>query len=115
MRKYIKALKCDVFFVGFPIEKLFDTVGERKTEKTEHGFDVALSPDEIPAPEAYEAWTQTVAAAAASKADYMALPMTGAAAEREVLRRLREWPMEGKTLIESLKLLSELRQLLNNK
>ena len=115
MRKYVKALKRDVFFVGFPIEKLFDTVGERKTEKTEHGFDVELSPDEIPSPEAYEAWTQSVDAAAASKADYLALPLAGAAAEREVLRRLREWPIESKTLMENLKLLSDLRQLLCNK
>lgn len=115
MKKYVKSTAQDVYFVGFPIEKLFDIVGGRKTEKTEFGFDVMLSDEEMPSPDAYDAWTQTVKTLPSSKADYYSLPMTGADAEKEVLRRLRDYPFERKTLIDNTLFLSELRQLLDNK
>lgn len=69
------------------IDKLFDTVGERKTEKTDYGFDVTLSEEEMPNPEAYDAWTQMVETSPSSKADHHALPLASVEAEREVLRR----------------------------
>lgn len=115
VRKYIKSLSQDVYFIGFPMEKFLDTIGSRKADKTDFGFDVALSAEEMPAPETYATWLQTVAAAAASKAAHLALPLAGADAQREVIRRLQEYPLERKTPIDNTYFLAELRQLLSNK
>lgn len=115
VRKYIKSLSQNVYFIGFPVEKFFDTCGARKADKTAFGFDVVLAPEEMPAPEGYDTWLQTVDAAAASKAEQLALPMAGADAQREVLRRLQEYPLERKTPMENTFFLAELRHLLSNK
>ena len=115
IRKYVKALKQNIWFIGFPGERLFDTIGERTAEKTDYGFDIKLGADEVPSDEAYETWKQTVETVDSSKADYYALPLAGAEAEKEVLRRLRAYPLESKSMVEAVVFLSELRQLLNNK
>ena len=50
-----------------------------------------------------------------SKGDFYSLPLAGVDAEREVIRRLRDFQLESKTLIECVSFIAELRQLLNNK
>lgn len=114
VRKYVKSLKEDTFMVGFPAERLHDTIGEHRTEKTSLGFDLVLAADELPEEEGYAIWRDMVKGSPASQADYAALPLAGVEAEREVLRRLREFPMESKTMVNCMDFLSELRQLLSN-
>lgn len=114
MRKFMKALNEDIFYVGFPEKSLFNNIGERKSTKTEYGFDIELSEDETPDEEAYEAWKMTIETAHSSKGDFNSLPLSGADAEREVIKRLRDFPLESKTMIECAVFLSELRKLLNN-
>lgn len=35
MRKYVKSLKSDVYYIGFPEKSLFSNIGERRSSKTE--------------------------------------------------------------------------------
>lgn len=93
MRKFMKALNEDIFYVGFPEKSLFNNIGERKSTKTEYGFDIELSEDETPDEEAYEAWKMTIETAHSSKGDFNSLPLAGADAEREVIKRLRDFPL----------------------
>ncbi len=114
IRKYIKALQRDIYYIGFPEKSLFNNIGERSSIKTPYGFDILLAAAELPAEEGYASWLTTVEAAEASKGDHLSLPLAGAEAEREVLRRLREYPLENKTLVESVVFLAALRSLLAN-
>ena len=115
MRKYVKALKCDVFYVGFPAKSLFNNIGERNSIKTEYGFDIELTEDEIPEDEGFETWKTTIQTEPSSKGDFHSLPLAGADAEREVLFRLRECSLENMSMVECAVFLAELRKLLNNK
>ena len=47
-RKFVKNIKQEVVYVGFPVDKLLERIGERKHQKTELGYDVELAPGEIP-------------------------------------------------------------------
>ena len=114
MRKYIKSLKTDIYYIGFPEKSLFNNIGERKSTKTEYGFDIELMEFEVPNEEAYETWKTTIVTEPSSKGDFHSLPITGAEAEREVIKRIRDFPLENKTMIECTVFLSELRKLLNN-
>lgn len=114
MRKFLKKLNCDIFYVGFPEKSLFNNIGERKSTKTEYDFDIELLMEEIPNEEAYEDWKMTVDTAHSSKGDFNSLPLAGADAEREVIRRIKDFPLENKTMVECMVFLSELRKLLNN-
>lgn len=115
MRKYIKSIKEDIFYIGFPEKSLFNNIGERKSSKTEYGFDIEISEDELPDIEEYETWKTTVVTLHSSKGDFNSLPLAGVEAEQEVLRRLREFQLESKTMVECAVFLAELRVLLNNK
>ena len=115
VRKFVKQLKEDVFMIGFPETKLHEAIGERKWVKTDRGYDVSLGEDEFQDESAYATWLTTVEAELPSQADYATLPLAGVDAEREVLRRLLEFPLESKTMVECVVFLSELRTLLNNK
>ncbi len=115
MRKYVKALKCDVFYVGFPAKSLFNNIGERNSIKTEYGFDIELMADEQPDEEGFETWKSTIQTEPSSKGDFNSLPLAGADAEREVILRLRECPLENMSMVECAVFLAELRKLLNNK
>ena len=115
LRKYLKRLNREVFYIGFPAENLSSTINKRRAVSTDRGFDVSLSPEEIPAEEGYELWRSTVKAEEASKADYLSLPLSGVDAEREVIRRLREFPVESKTMMDCMAFVVELRKLLFNK
>ena len=60
MRKFVKALNEDIYYIGFPSKSLFNNIGERKSVKTEYGFDIQLSEKEIPIEDDYEEWKATV-------------------------------------------------------
>ncbi len=115
MRKYVKGLKCDIYYVGFPEKSLFNNIGERDSTKTDYGFDIKLSADELPDEEGYETWKASIQVEDSSKGDFNSLPLAGADAEREVIKRLREFPIESKSMIECTVFLAELRKLLSNK
>ena len=114
MRKFIKAMKCDIYYLGFPEKSLVNNIGERKFVKTDMGYDVELSPEEMPDEEGYETWKASTRTEASSKGDYNSLPLAGNAAEREVIRQLREFPIESKSMLECTIFLAGLRKLLNN-
>lgn len=114
MRKFIKALKSDVYYIGFPEKSLFNNIGERNSVKTEYGFDIELNDDEIPDEQGFETWKNTVDTSHSSKGDFNSLPLAGADAEREVIRRIRDFPLESKSMVDCAVFLAELRKLLNN-
>lgn len=114
MRKYVKSLKCDLFYIGFPEKSLFNNIGERKSVKTDLGFDVELFVQEIPDESGYEIWKNNVSTEYSSAGDYNSLPLAGVAAEREVIRLLKEFPLERKTMVDCAVFIAELRKLLSN-
>lgn len=114
VRKFIKALKADIFYIGFPEKSLFGNIGDRPSVKTEYGFDIELSVEEVPDEEGYVTWCATVDTYASSKGDFHALPPAGADAERQVIKLIREFPLESKSMVECAVFLAELRKILNN-
>ena len=115
MRKYVKALKSDAFFIGFPKEKLQEIVGKRKIAATDAGFDVTLGEEELPDEAGYGTWLAAVQAEDASTGDFNSLPLSGADAEREVIRLIRGFPFENSRIIDCVVFLAKLREMLNNK
>lgn len=115
LRKYVKALKDDVYYVGFPVSSLFQTIGDHQSVKTELGFDVALTEEEMPDEAGFETWKATVNTEPSSAGDFHSLPLAGADAEREVIRRLREFPLENRTMVDCAVFVAQLRALLSNK
>lgn len=114
MRMHLKSLDKDVLYIGFPDSSLFGNIGSRRSAKTEYGFDIMLEESESPDEALYEEWKNTVVTVEASKADFHSLPCTGADAEREVIKRLREFQIENHTMVECVVFLSELRKLVAN-
>ena len=115
IRKHVKAIDSDVMYIGFPESSLASIAGSRQVTKTELGLDLSLRPEEIPDEADYEVWFTTADVGQASKDDFHALPLAGADAEREVIKLLRAFPMENKTMTECVVFLATLRKLLNNK
>ncbi len=115
MRKYLKNSEEYIYYIGFPAKSLFGNIGERNSIKTDFGFDIELHSEEIPDECGFETWKTTIDTDYSSKGDFNALPIAGADAEREVVRRLREFPLESKSMVECAVFLAELRLLLNNK
>lgn len=112
IRKYYKAQQKDIYFLGFPVDKLIELANGRVCEKTEFGFDITLKSDELPAEEGYEAWTNEVPVEAVSRADACATPLAGRELETAVCKKIREFPLETKTPVETVVFLSEMRKLL---
>ena len=112
IRKYVKSLSEDIYYVGFPEKSLFNNIGERKSEKTAYGFDIILDVSEIPDESNYQQWIESVKTEQSSKADYYSLPPDIADIERETIKKLREFPVESKSMIECTVFLSELRKML---
>lgn len=107
IRKYYKAQQKDIYFLGFPVSKLLELVNGRICEKTDFGFDITLKPDELPAEDGYDAWTREVPVEVASRADVSALPLTGRELESVICRKIREFPLETKTPVETVAFLSD--------
>ncbi len=114
MRKYIKLLKTDIYYIGFPEKSLMTNIGERRFVKTDFGYDIELLADECPDDEGYETWKMSVSVEHSSRGDYNSLPLAGVDAEREVIRRLRDFPLESKSMVECAVFVAELRKILNN-
>lgn len=112
IRKYSKSQQKDIYFLGFPASKLLELINGRVCEKTDFGYDITLKPDEVPAEEGYEAWTKEVPVEVASRADASATPLSGKELECAVCKKIREFPLETKTPVETVVFLSEMRRLL---
>ena len=110
IRKYYKAQQKDVYFLGFPVNKLLELVNGRICEKTEFGYDVTLKSDELPPEEGYETWIKEVPVEAASRAESSQIPLTGKELEAAVCKKIREFPLETKTPVEAVVFLSEMRK-----
>lgn len=115
IRKYVKSLKKDIYYIGFPDKSLFGNIGDRESVKTDFGFDVYLKTEEMPEELTFDDWATTIACEPAATFEYNSLPLVGIDAEKEVLRRLRSYPIEAKTMVECVVFLSELRAMLNQK
>ena len=111
-RKFIKNLDRAVIYTGFPTGKLLERIDGREHEKTELGYDVFLREDEIPDDAGYEEWKEKVPVEAASRGDFHSLPPAGDELYRAVCARLRDFPVETKTLIESVAFLCEMKKAL---
>ncbi|MGM9816738.1 MAG: hypothetical protein ACI304_06735 [Lepagella sp.] len=114
VRKFVKQLNKDVYYIGFPDKSLLTNIGKHESKSTDFGFDISLSDDELPDEAGFETWKESVVAMQASKSDYFALPLSGSEAEREVIKRIKEYPLESKSMVECAVFLSELRKLLTN-
>mgnify|MGYP007070132839 CR=1 FL=1 len=112
IRKFSKVRGENVYFLGFPVSKLLELANGRICVKTDFGYDITLKPEELPADDGYEAWTKEVPVEMASRAEASALPLTGRELESAVCRKIRNYPLETKTPVETLVFLSELRSLL---
>ena len=112
IRKYSKAQQKDIHFLGFPVSKLLELVNGRVCEKTDFGYDITLKPDEIPPEDGYETWTKEIPVEVVSRADASATPLIGRELESAVCRKIREFPLETKTPVETVVFLSEIRKLL---
>lgn len=73
IRKYVKALSENVFYIGFPEKSLFNNIGDRKSEKTEFGFDIILDNTEIPEESGFQLWMDSVSVEQSSKSDFFSL------------------------------------------
>ena len=111
-RKFVKNINQEIVYVGFPVDKLLERIGVRSHKKTELGYDVELGAEELPDDAAYDEWRQTVPTEAASRGDVNALGSGGDELCRAVCERIRLWPMETKSLIESVAFLAELKKAL---
>lgn len=112
IRKYIKVLAEDIFYIGFPEKSLFNNIGARKSEKTEYGFDIKLETSEIPDESDFQIWKDSVVTEQSSKSDYICLNPNKNDIEREAIKKLKEFPLESKSMIECTMFLSSLRQML---
>ncbi len=111
-RKFIKSLKENVFYIGFPEKNLIANIDGRKYDKTDYGFDITLRDDEQPDEEAFPLWKNSVSAEPESKADILASPLCGMELEHEVCRRLRDFPLESKSMVDCTVFVAELRKLI---
>ena len=112
IRKYSKVQQRDIYFLGFPASKLLELCNGRVCEKTDFGYDITLKPEELPGEDGFETWTKEVPVEAASRANASAIPPSGKELESAVCKKIREFPLETKTPVETLVFLSEMRKLL---
>lgn len=60
LREYVKELKDNVFYIGFPTHVMIDRIAGRKYDKTEKGYDVMLNEDDVLDETGYEAWCASI-------------------------------------------------------
>ena len=112
-RKFIKNIDKEVVYVGFPIDKLLERIGERSHKKTEFGYDVELKPEELPNDAEYGEWRKTVPAEPASRGDSNSLPVGREELYQAICERIRTYPIESKSLIESVAFLADIKRALS--
>lgn len=111
-RKFVKNIGQEIVYVGFPVDRLLERIGGRSHKKTDFGYDVELAEGEVPDAASYEEWRATVPTAAASRGDVNALMPGGDELYRSICERIRLWPMETKSLIDSVAFLAEMKKAL---
>ena len=111
-RKFIKNINQEIVYVGFPTDKLLERIGERSHKKTELGYDVELAENELPDDSAYEEWRQTIPTEPASHGDGNSLPARGDELYRAICERIQTFPIESKSLIDSVAFLAEIKKVL---
>lgn len=110
-RKYVKQVGEDVYFIGFPKKKILDFLDGRPYTKTEWGYDLTVAEDDLPQDESgYEEWKQKADASTGGRDADPLFGMDEQAVMRHVCRELREWPVESKTMLETLAFVSRLRE-----
>lgn len=112
-RKFVKNINQDVVYVGFPVDKLLERIGERSHKKTDFGYDVELASSELPAEANYDEWRLTVPTEPSSRGDVNALSPSGDELYRAICERIRVYPMETKSLIECVSFLADLKKVLS--
>ena len=60
LRKYVKSLKEEVFYVGCPSSKLLDLIDGKTYLKTEWGIDIELPEQSLPDDSGYDTWKAAV-------------------------------------------------------
>ena len=55
-RKFVKNINQEIVYVGFPVDKLLERIGDRSHKKTELGYDVVLAAGELPDETAYDSY-----------------------------------------------------------
>lgn len=63
MRMHLKSLDTDLLYVGFPDSSLFGNIGNRRSAKTEYGFDIMIEEADSPDEAQYEEWKKNIAPA----------------------------------------------------
>ena len=111
-KKFVKNINQELVYIGFPVDRLLERIGTRSHKKTEFGYDVELSADELPSDGGYDEWRETVPTEAASRGDANSLPLNGEELCRSVCERIRVFPMETKTLIEIAAFVAEIKKAL---
>jgi len=112
-RKFAKNINQEIVYVGFPVDKLLDRIGERSHKKTDFGYDVDLAEAERPDDTNYDEWRKTIPTEVASRGDVNSLSPRGDELHRAVCERIRVYPMETKSLIECVSFLAELKKVLS--
>ena len=112
-RKFAKNINQEIVYVGFPVDKLLERIGERSHKKTEYGYDVELAETEFPDAANYDEWRRTVPTEPASRGDANSLSPSGDELYRAVCERIRIYPMETKSLIECVSFLADLKKALS--
>ena len=111
-KKFVKNINKELVYIGFPADRLLERIGTRSHKKTEFGYDVELTADELPSDEGYDEWRETVPTEAASRGDANSLSLNGEELRRSVCERIRVFPMETKTLIEIAAFVAEIKKAL---
>ena len=114
-RKFAKNINQEIVYVGFPVDRLLERVGGRSHKKTDFGYDVELAAGELPDMEQYDEWRKTVPTEPVSRGDAAALPRGGEELRRAVCERIATWPMETKSLLESVEFLAGLKKALTER
>ena len=112
-KKFVKNINQEIVYVGFPLDKLLERIGDRSHKKTELGYDVELAAGELPDEAAYDEWRATVPTEVASRGDVNSLPASGDELYHSVCERIRVYPMETKSLIECVSFLADLKKTLS--
>jgi len=112
-RKFAKNINQEIVYVGFPVDKLLERIGERSHKKTDLGYDVELTESERPDDANYDEWRRTVPTEAASHGDVNSLIPRGDELYRAVCERIRAYPMETRSLIECVSFLADLKKVLS--
>ena len=113
-RKFIKSANRDILFLGFPEGSLHEKLDGRQLLTTPYGYDIVLREGDVPQEDTYEEWRNAVAVEALPANGGADIPLPPEKVQEEIIRRLREFPLERKNFVQCAVFLSELRALLDN-